>query len=60
MAEFESIEKVSHLRIFTHNIKIRKFMNSCCEIDTQELRSQNPFNDRSPNSKGGRGMGYIA
>ena len=30
MAEFERIEKISHLRIFTHNIKIRKFMISCC------------------------------
>ena len=31
MAEFERIEKVSHLRIFTHNIKIRRFMISCCD-----------------------------
>ena len=31
MAEFERIEKMSHLRIFTQNIKIRKFMISCCE-----------------------------
>ena len=31
MAEFEGIEKVLHLRIFTHNIKIRKFMISCCQ-----------------------------
>ena len=30
MAEFERIEKISHLRIFTHNIKVRKFMISCC------------------------------
>ena len=33
MAEFERIEKVSHLRIFTHNIKIRKFMISRCVKD---------------------------
>ena len=33
MAEFEHIEKVSHLRIFTHNIKIRKFMISCCDFE---------------------------
>ena len=31
MAEFERIEKIPHLRIFTHNIKICKFMISCCE-----------------------------
>ena len=31
MAEFERIEKVSYLRIFTHNINKRKFMISCCE-----------------------------
>ena len=30
MAEFERIEKVSYLRIFTHNINKRKFMISCC------------------------------
>ena len=30
MAKFVRIEKVSHLRIFTHLIKIRKFMISCC------------------------------
>ena len=30
MAEFERIEKVSHLRIFTNNIKIRKFKISGC------------------------------
>ena len=45
MAEFEGIEKVSHLRIFTHNIKIRKFMISCCvgtqfeyNLNTQDIR----------------------
>ena len=32
MAEFEHIEKVSYLPIFTHNINIRKFMISCCGI----------------------------
>ena len=31
MAEFERIEKVSHLRIATQNIKIRKFMIWCCD-----------------------------
>ena len=31
MAEFERIEKVSYLRIFTHNINKRKFMISCCD-----------------------------
>ena len=31
MAKFVRIEKVSHLRIFTHLIKIRKFMISCCD-----------------------------
>ena len=31
MAEFERIEKVSHLRIVTQNIKIRKFMIWCCD-----------------------------
>ena len=31
MAEFERIEKISHLRMFTHNINIRKFMISCCD-----------------------------
>ena len=30
MAELGRIEKVSHLRIFTRRIKIRKFMISCC------------------------------
>ena len=30
MAEFVRIEKVSHLRIFTHVIKICKFMISYC------------------------------
>ena len=30
MAEFVRIEKVSYLRIFTHNINKRKFMISCC------------------------------
>ena len=33
MAKFVRIEKVSHLRIFTHVIKIRKFMISSCAID---------------------------
>ena len=32
MAEFERIEKVSYLRIFTHNINKRKFMISCCAL----------------------------
>ena len=32
MAEFERVEKVLHLRIFTHNINIRKFMISCCDL----------------------------
>ena len=33
MAELARIEKVSHLRIFTHNIKlkIRKITSSCCD-----------------------------
>ena len=31
MAEFVRIEKVSYLRIFTHNINKRKFMISCCD-----------------------------
>ena len=31
MAEFERIEKVSYLQIFTHNINKRKFMISCCD-----------------------------
>ena len=31
MAEFERIEKVSYLRIFTHNKNKRKFMISCCD-----------------------------
>ena len=31
MAEFERVEKVSYLRIFTHNINKRKFMISCCD-----------------------------
>ena len=30
MAKFVRMEKVSHLRIFTHVINIRKFMISCC------------------------------
>ena len=34
MAEFERIEKVSYLRIFTHNINKRKFMISCCDLIT--------------------------
>ena len=29
------------------------------DIDTQELIGQNPFNDRAPNSKGGRGQWAI-
>ena len=37
MAEFERIEKISHLRIFTHNIKIRKFMISCCDPGAGDL-----------------------
>ena len=40
MAEFERIEKVSHLRIFTHNIKIRKFMISCCDYFTVHQRNK--------------------
>ena len=38
MAEFERIEKVSHLRIFTHNIKIRKFMISCFDPESVSSR----------------------
>ena len=40
MAEFERIEKVSYLRIFTHNINKRKFMISVlCEwLQTREDR----------------------
>ena len=33
MAEFERIEKVSYLRIFTHNKNKRKFMISCCDTE---------------------------
>ena len=43
MAEFERIEKVSYLRIFTHNINKRKFMISCCvnSIATRYIKKMN-------------------
>ena len=45
MAEFERIEKISHLRIFTHNIKIRKFMISCCDLHVPLSLARKKFKD---------------
>ena len=44
MAEFERIEKISHLRMFTHNINIRKFMISCC-VKVRWFANGAPFLD---------------
>ena len=46
MAEFERIEKVSYLRIFTHNINKRKFMISCC--DKYKNKINNPTQTLRP------------